>query len=91
VQKPGKIDSRMDAALILYDGCRKGNYNGTVVGGLPRFRGRRRNGEYHLKVYDFLFRGGGEYFYDWPSAPGPHIDFIFPPSGLAGTKGKYLL
>src|SRR2546427_3732589 len=82
-----EIDSRMDAALILYDAAGKD---------LVRTRGLLdfappADGEYHLKVYDFLFRGGGEYFYRLAVNTGPHIDFIFPPSGLAGTKGKYLL
>jgi len=77
----------MDAALILYN-----------AGGKELVRSRGlldfaapADGEYHLKVYDFLFRGGGEYFYRLAVNTGPHIDFIFPPSGLAGTKGKYLL
>jgi hypothetical protein len=85
--KAREIDSRMDAALILYDAAGKE---------LVRSRGlldfaAPADGEYHLKVYDFLFRGGGEYFYRLAVGTGPHIDFIFPPSGLAGTKGKYLL
>src|SRR5256712_10312139 len=82
-----EIDSRMDAALILYDAAGKELVRS---GGLLDFA-PPADGEYRLKVYDFLFRGGGEYFYRLAVGTGPHIDYIFPPSGLAGTKGKYLL
>jgi len=85
----GEIDSRMDAALILYDAAGK-ELQRSRSGGLLDYAAPT-NGEYHLKVYDFLFRGGGEYFYRLSVGTGPHIDFIFPPSGLAGTKGKYLI
>lgn len=84
-----EIDSRMDAALILYDGAGK-ELQRNRSGGLLDFAAPA-DGEYQLKVYDFLFRGGGEYFYRLAISTGPHIDFIFPPSGLAGTKSKYLL
>ncbi len=84
-----EIDSRMDAALILSDAAGK-ELQRSRSGGLLDFA-PPADGEYHLKVYDFLFRGGGEYFYRLAVSSGPHIDFIFPPSGLAGTKGKYLL
>jgi hypothetical protein len=87
--KAREIDSRMDAALILYDaGGKKLEHNRN--GGLLDFAAPA-DGEYQLKVYDYLFRGGGEYFYRLAINTGPYIDFIFPPSGLAGTKGKYLL
>jgi len=87
--KAREIDSRMDAALILYDPAGK-ELQRNRSGGLLDFAAPA-DGEYHLKVYDFLFRGGGEYFYRVVVGTGPHVDFIFPPSGLPGTKGKYLL
>src|SRR5437879_8653559 len=79
----------MDAALILYGAARK-ELERNRSGGLLDFAAPA-DGEYHLKVYDFLFRGGGEYFYRLAVGTGPHLDYIFPPSGLAGTKGKYRL
>ena len=83
------IDSRMDAALILYDAAGKElerNRSGGLIDFTPP-----AEGQYHLKVYDYLFRGGAEYFYRLAISTGSHIDFIFPPSGLAGTKSKYVL
>ena len=84
-----ELDSRMEAALILLDSAGK-ELQRSRSGGLLDFT-PPVDGEYHLKVYDFIFRGGGEYFYRLTLTTRPHIDFIFPPSGLAGTKGKYLL
>jgi hypothetical protein len=87
--KAKEIDSRMDAALILYDAAGKElqrSRSGNLVDFTPA-----ADGEFQLKLYDFLFRGGGEYYYRLKISTGPHIDFIFPPSGVAGTKSKYLL
>ncbi len=84
-----EINSRMDAALILHDASGK-EIERNRNGGLLDFA-VPADGEYQLKVHDFLFRGGGEYFYRLTINTRPHIDFIFPPSGLAGTRGKYLL
>src|SRR6266516_7047239 len=85
----GEIDSRMDAALVLYDVAGK-ELERNRSGGLLDFAAPA-DGEYRFKLYDFLFRGGEEYFYRLAVGTGPHIDFIFPPSGLPGTKAKYLL
>src|ERR1041385_1618111 len=84
-----EIDSRMDAALILSNAAGK-DLERNRSGGLLDFS-VPADGEFYLKVYDYLFRGGGEYFYRLALSTRPHIDFIFPPSGLAGSKGKYLL
>ena len=81
------IDSRMDDTLILYD-----------AGGRELERQRRgglldfiapADGRFILGVSDFIYRGGEDYFYRLTIGAGPHIDFIFPPSGLPGTKGQY--
>jgi len=87
--KAKEIDSRMDPAFILYDSAGRElqrNRHGILLDFAPTM-----DSEYHLKIHDFLFRGGGEYFYRLVVSTGPHIDLIFPPSGLPGTKGKYLL
>ncbi|MBI3851645.1 MAG: hypothetical protein HY298_15415 [Verrucomicrobia bacterium] len=84
-----EIDSRVDPALLLYDSAGK-ELERNRKGGLLDFT-PTADGEYVLKVHDFIFRGGGEYFYRLAVGTAPHIDFIFPPSGLAGTKGKYVL
>ncbi|PYL00175.1 MAG: hypothetical protein DME19_06000, partial [Verrucomicrobia bacterium] len=83
------IDSRMDDTLVLYDS-----------GGRELARQRRgglldfiapAEGQFILAASDFTYRGGEEYFYRLTIGAGPHIDFILPPSGLAGTKNNYTL
>ncbi len=84
-----EIDSRMDAALILYDSTGKeldrSRNGGLLDSTVPA------DGEYRVKAYDFLFRGGGEYFYRLGVRTGPWIDFILPAAGLPGTKSKFVL
>jgi hypothetical protein len=49
------------------------------------------DGTYFLKVRDFLYRGGAEYGYRLSAGSIPHIDFILPPAGVAGSTAKYTL
>jgi hypothetical protein len=84
-----KIDSRMDPTLVLFDAAGRElrrNRSGTELDfAAPE------DGQYTLKVYDFLSQGGPEYFYRLKIGVGPHIDYIFPPSGSPGTKSNYVL
>jgi hypothetical protein len=88
-----RLDSKMDPAIVLLDA------NGREVA-----RGKERvhsdllldylvpaDGSYTVKLYDFLYKGGGEYFYRLDVSTNPLVDFIMPPAGLAGTKRKYTL
>jgi hypothetical protein len=86
-----RIDSKMDATLVLIDAAGRQ---------LARSRDANRrdplvdftvtaDGEYLLKVYDFVYGGGPEFFYRLAVGTGPHIDFILPPCGVPGTKSSY--
>lgn len=88
-----RIDSRMDATLELYD-----------AGGKQLARNRDFNrrdplidisipadGEYFLRLYDFVYAGGGEHFYRFAVSNAPYVDYILPPAGTPGTKGKFTL
>ena len=44
---------------------------------------------YLLRVHDFTFSGGTHYPYRLSASDAPHIDFIDPPAGPAGTTGKF--
>jgi hypothetical protein len=88
-----RIDSKMDATLVLTDSAGRQ---------LARSRDTNRrdplidlavpaDGEYLLKVYDFVYGGGPEFFYRLTVGTGPHIDFILPPCGVPGTKAAYTL
>lgn len=83
------IDSRMDASLVLNDTSER-ELERARTGGLIDFTAPA-DGTYLLKVSDFLYRGGDEYFYRLTLSSGPRIDFIFPPAGVAGTKTNFTL
>ena len=49
------------------------------------------DGVFTLQLHDLLYRGGPEYFYRLCVSSQPHIDSIFPPAGVPGSKGHYTL
>ena len=49
------------------------------------------DGVYLLKLHDVIYQGGPEYFYTLYASAAPHIDFVFPPAGLPGSKSRYTL
>ncbi len=86
-----RIDSQLDASLTLYDG--KGNELDS-----SRDVNRRdpmidftvpADGTYILRVFDFVYAGGADYFYRVVISADPYIDFVYPPSGQPGSKGQY--
>jgi hypothetical protein len=87
--RAASIDSRMDASMALCD------WSGRE---LDRARDQElidfvapADGTNILKVSDFLYRGGSEYFYRLTIHQGPHIDFILPPSAVAGTTNQHII
>jgi hypothetical protein len=87
------LDSRLSPVLELTDesGRRLGyarqevRHDPLVDAVLPA------DATYFLKVHDFLYRGGPEYGYRLSAGSIPHIDFILPPAGVAGSTAKYTL
>ncbi len=88
-----RIDSRLNGTLAL-----------TTVDGRSIARSRDyvgddpfldvtapADGEYLLALYDFVYKGGGDYFYRLSIHDGPFVDFVFPPSGQPGTTGEFTL
>ena len=84
-----EMDSRMDDALILYDATGRELERRRRGGSLDFIA--PADGRFVLGVSDFTYRGGEEYSYRLTLRAGPHLDFIFPPSGLPHTKNKYIL
>lgn len=82
-----EIDSRMDEAMVVCDNNGK-ELDRSGRGNLLDFTAPA-DGQYILKVHDFTYRGGDEYFYRLTVGTGPHIDYILPPSGVAGTKSRF--
>lgn len=91
--RAGRIDSRAEPALEFYapDGrriafSRNGQRNDPLIGAtLPT------TGTYVVRVYDFTYQNGPDYFYRLSIHTGPHVDFVLPASGVPGTTGKFTL
>ncbi|HSI14728.1 MAG TPA: PPC domain-containing protein [Chthoniobacter sp.] len=84
-----ELDSRLSPVLTFLDGA--GHELGTSRrGGLLDFV-VPADGTYLLKVHDLAFAGGADYFYRVALTTAPHIDFVLPPSGKPGEKGKFTL
>lgn len=88
-----RIDSRLNATIELYDAAgRRVDYSRNVVRDDPLIDYTiESSGDYFLRVFDFTYRGGPDYFYRLSVSTAPHIDFIVPPAGIAGTTSKYTL
>lgn len=87
------IDSRMSATLEFYDSQgRRLDYSYNRFDRAPLCDVKiPADGEYFVKIYDFVYGGGNDHFYRLTVHTGPHIDFIVPPAGLPGSKGQYTL
>lgn len=88
-----RIDSRLDGVLVLYDANGKELLRSRGDVGRDPFLDftAPADGEFRVTLYDFTYRGGGEYFYRLAAHSAPHIDYIFPPSGLPGSNEAYTL
>lgn len=86
-----RIDSRMDLVLALFDSAgRLMTENRAYQSGDPLLDVvLPAAGEYFLKVHDALYQQGPGYTYRLQVGEVPHIDFIFPPSGLPGSNDEY--
>jgi len=89
-----RLDSKMDAVLELYGPTGKPlAYNRNQIRRDPLLDFTiPADGEYMVKVYDFLYAGDpNQYPYRLSVHTGPHIDFVLPPSGLPNTTGEFTL
>lgn len=86
----GSIDSKLDAVLELHAPSGK-----LLVVRRDKLRGplidfsAPADGEYLVKLYDSLYGGSADHFYRLAIHSGPHIDYIYPPSGLPATTNEY--
>jgi len=86
-----RIDSRMDATLAIDDAAGRELLSDRDTHGrdpLLDFTAPA-DGVYLLRVYDFTFGGGDEFYYRLLINEAPHIDFIVPPAGTPGTTSQF--
>ena len=86
---PREIDSKMEPELVLTDPAGR-ELERSRTGDVLDFTAPA-DASYVLQVHDAVFRGGPEYFYRLTVSAGPHVDFVFPPAGAAGAKGKHVV
>ncbi len=91
--RAASLDSRCLAVMELYDarGHRLAHSEAGAAGEPLLDVVLPDDGPYCLKVFDAVFRGGNEYLYRLHLHSGPHIDFVLPASGRAGSEAAFTL
>jgi len=87
------VDTPIDCTISVYDA------SGRVVGSAASADGQAAlvdfvttaAGEYVIKIHDSTFQGGAEHVYRLSVGALPHIDFVFPPAGLAGGNRPFTI
>ena len=83
-----RIDSLLDGTLMLYDARGKEvAYNGDYYGKDPFIDFTApEDGDYTIKVWDFVYAGSGDYFYRLHIGSLPHLDAVIPAAVRPGEK-----
>jgi hypothetical protein len=83
-----RIDSQLDGTLRLFDPAGKEiAYSGDYYGKDPFIDFTApADGDYVLKVWDFVYGGGGDYFYRLHIGSQPYLDAIVPAAVRPGAK-----
>lgn len=88
-----RVDSQLDGTLMLYDA--KGKelaYSGDYYGKDPFLDFTApEDGDYVIKIWDFVYGGGGDYFYRLHVGGLPHLDAVIPAALRPGEKTKVTL
>ncbi len=86
-----RLDSKVDGMLAIYDSAGRELENNREYFGrdpLVDFT-PPADGDYFIAVSDILYRGSAQHFYRLIASRSPHIDFVFPPAGLPGSKTRF--
>ena len=87
-----RIDSRFDAALVIYDAA-SGRRLGRSVQGTTRDPVMTfvapDDGDYLIEVWDRTFRGGEDYFYRLEVSERAQVEAIFPPVARHGVEQEF--
>ncbi|MBC8289222.1 MAG: PPC domain-containing protein, partial [Planctomycetes bacterium] len=89
-----RIDSKLQGELSCYTAERRrlarviakaGRFDPLLDVTIPA------DGDYFIRVADFLYAGGADYGYRLKVHTGPHVDYVLPPAGVPGSTGKYTI
>ncbi len=86
-----RIDSPIDATLVLYDAQGnqvESNRDTNRLDPLIDFT-VPTDGDYLVKLYDFVYAGGADYVYRLQISTQPYIDFVLPTAAAPGSKTKF--
>lgn len=88
-----RIDSRANATLVMLGPTGRELGRSLDVEGLDPVLDftAPAEGRYVVGMYDFVYGGGPDYFYRLNVTATPQIDFVFPPSGPAGSNNQYTI
>jgi len=88
-----RIDSRIDSVVTVFDAAGRqvgGNRDDQSRDSLVDFTAAAA-GEYTIKVNDAAYLGGPDFVYRISVGVLPHVDFVFPPAGLAGGNRAFTI
>lgn len=88
-----RIDSLLDPVLSVFDAKGrelKNNRDGYEREAFIDFQVPAA-GDYFVRIADALYRGNVNYVYRLSIGATPHIDYVFPPAGLAGSNNQYTI
>src|SRR5690606_21421613 len=89
-----RLDSKMSPVIVLYDstGRRRLDWSRTSIGYDPVIAfDVPADGDYCILVRDITYRNGNEFGYRLHAHTNPHLEYVWPPVGKAGTKSKFTL
>jgi hypothetical protein len=81
------IDSQLMPSIALYNAAGLQLENDTQ-GGLLDFTATA-DGDFFVRLNDFLYKGGDDYVYRLSVTTRARIDMVYPPLGKAGTNAKF--
>ncbi|MFP6887232.1 MAG: hypothetical protein VB997_06695, partial [Opitutales bacterium] len=83
------IDSKLLPSLAIYN-PQGLQLHSDPQGGLLDFTSSV-DGNYSVRLNDFIYKGGADYVYRLTASTRPRIDMVYPPVGKAGTNAKFTL
>jgi hypothetical protein len=88
-----RLDSRLDGTLMLFDAAGKElAYNGDYYGKDPFLDFTApEDGDYTLKIWDFVYDGNADHFYRLHISSLPHIDAAIPAALKPGVRNTITL
>ena len=88
-----RIDSKLEAVLSLYDASGRELASSRHVARSDPLLDMSvpADGVYWVKLRDSVYAASNEHFYRLSISTEPHVDFIFPPVGVAGMKSRFVL